>query len=184
MNADEQPWERRAGESNLWYDRFCRYVQMGAARSVRAVYNAEKNHPQSKPTPSAWTEAAHRYDWRARAEAYDTWWRAVQFATGNAQDTERIKKLDALTERMYSRLMADIDQVPVNEKFLERFAQVVDLLAKHTGGYAPQRVEHTGKDGKAIEVSEERKVDVIFYLPETEHIEESTDRAEDQGGAV
>jgi hypothetical protein len=187
MSADEsneQPWERRPDESNRWYQRFSTYLALGAGRSVRAVYNAEKNNASSKPTPASWTEASHRFDWQSRAEQYDAWRREIVFSTGNAQDTERIKKLDALTERMYQRLMADIDQVPVNEKFLERFTQIVDLLAKHTGGYVPQRIEHTGKDGGKIEVEEEHKLKVIFYMPDIEDIEEPANVPEDQDGAV
>src|SRR5579875_2559051 len=187
MSADEsieQPWTQRADESNRWYQRFSTYLALGAGRSVRAVYNAEKGNASSKPVPSAWTEVARRFDWQGRAEQYDAWRREVVFSTGNAQDTERIKKLDARTERMYNRLMETIEAVPVNENFLERFTQVVDLHAKHTGGYAPQRIEHTGKDGGKIEVSEERKVQVMFYLPEVEPIEADDAGPEDQGGAV
>jgi hypothetical protein len=191
MNADEQPWQQRPDESARWYNRFAQFLALGAGRSVRAVYNAEKNHASSKPTPASWTEASHRFDWVGRAEQYDAWRREIVFSTGNAQDTERIKKLDMLIEKLCELIttiiervdpgFADIDQLT---KLIAQFLAAIDLLAKHTGGYAPQRIEHTGKDGGKIEVSEERKVQVVFYLPEVEDIEAGNESPEDQDGTV
>jgi len=54
------------------------------------------------------------------------------------------------------------------------------MLAKLTGGYAPQRLEHTGKDGGAIEV-EETKFNVVFYVPEVDPVDVSD--SEDAGQA-
>jgi len=114
-----------------------------------------------------WYTQARLFDWRKRAEAHDTWQRQVLFSKGNAADTERVRKLDELAEQMYTKLMAELASLPVNEKFIERYLSVMNLLAKHTGGYAPQRLEHTGKNGGKIEIDEEqRQVNVVFYVPE------------------
>lgn len=162
-------------EDAKWYERFSRYLALGAARSVRAVYNAElatrgKPSDHSKPVPSSWTQASHRFEWQRRVKAYDEWRRKQVFSTGNAQDTERVKKLDALAEKMHSAILADLDTLPVSDKYIAQYLAVLDMLAKLTGGYAPQRLEHTGKDGGAIEV-EETQVKVIFYVPEVDQVD-------------
>lgn len=178
---DDQPWLRQPGESNVWYDRFSRFLKLGAARSVRAVYNAEKNNVgPSKPVPAAWTEKTKLYEWRKRAEAYDAWRRAEVFTAGNAQDTERVRKLDELAEAMHKKLMAELAVMEMTDRFIERYLGVMDMLAKHTGGYAPQRVEHTGKDGKAIEVEQDTTMRVVFYVPEVDPIE-NTEGVEGDG---
>lgn len=163
------------GEDSRWYERFSRYLALGAARSVRAVYNAElatrgKPSEHSKPVPSSWTQASRRFEWQRRAKAFDDWRRKQVFSSGNAQDTERIKKLDALAERMHGAILADLASMPVNDKYIAQYLAVLDMLAKLTGGYAPQRLEHTGKDGGAIEV-EESQVKVVFYVPEVDQVD-------------
>src|SRR5579859_8067788 len=171
---DEQPWASpMVGENAAWFQRFSLYAAMGAARSVRAVYNAELAQrnagqadlanqvlqgQQSKAVPSSWTRASHRYEWQRRAEAFDAWRRKEIFATGNASDLARIGRLDKLIEKLCDRIMALLD-LPIVEvafdpeaiaKLANALLSAMDLMAKHTGGYAPQRHEITGKDGKAI----------------------------------
>ena len=174
--------EPMPGENNRWFDRFSRYLDLGATRSVRAVYAAEKVLDGSKSVPASWTEATHRFDWQRRAEHYDAEQRRRLFACGNASDTERVRKLDDLAERMHSRLIAGLDAMEINEKFLAQYLAVMDSLAKHTGGYAPQRHEVTGKDGGKIEIEEEQTMRVVFYVPEVDKIKEP-DAAEQIEGA-
>lgn len=162
---NEQPWERLPEENNLWYSRFSAYLALGPARSMREVYRQEKGKPHSTAVPGTWNTMFRQFDWRARAMAYDEYTRKKVFTQGNASDTERIKNLSLLAERMYIRLMAEIDTIEVNERFLAQYLTLLDLLAKHTGGYV-HRVEHTGKDGKPIEVQDEQTMRVIFYMPE------------------
>ena len=166
------------GEDSKWYERVAQYLALGAARSVRAVYNAElatrgKPSEHSKPVPSSWTQASHRFEWQRRAKAYDEWRRKSVFSSGNAQDTERVKKLDALAERMHNAIFANIDSMPVDDKYLGKYLDVLDMLNKITGSYAPttQRLEHTGKDGGKIEV-EETKFNVVFYMPDVDSIDD------------
>ena len=183
-----EPWEPMPGEDARQYERFTRFLALGAARSVRAVYNAElatrgKPSDHSKPVPSSWSLASHRFEWQRRAKAYDEWRRKAIFSTGNAQDTERVKKLDALAERMHSRIVADLDTMPVNDKYIAQYLAIMDMLSKLTGGYAPTRLEHTGKDGKAIEI-EETKLNVVFYVPDVDPIEIGDGPDADQASEV
>lgn len=171
----EQPWMQREdlGENNRWYQRFSDYLALGAARSVRAVYQAEKGNEYSKSVPASWTEAAHRYEWPRRAEAYDAWRRAAVFQAGNARDTERVRKLDALIDKLYDRTIAMLQDAPPEAVFSDRliaqFLAAIDVMAKHTGGYT-QRHEVTGKDGNAIQVEGEASMQVVFYVPEIAEI--------------
>lgn len=170
-DCNDQPWLPMPGENQRWYSRFSEYLAMGAGRSFRAVYNHEKGNERSKSVASSWTKAAKRFEWQRRAEAYDVWRRAEVFNVGNAQDTERVKKLDVLIDALYKRTLDMLDtaapDIAFNEKLVASLATAIDLMAKHTGGYAA-RIEHTGKDGKAIEVhsEEERTMRVVFYMPE------------------
>ena len=176
--ADEQPWlSPMPGENARWFNAFQRYLALGPARSVHAAYVQENpstsvdSHRQWKSASKSWYETSRRFDWGKRAEAYDAWRRKEIFATGNAQDTERIKKLDELAEQMHARLIAEIGSIEVNDRFLAQYLAVMDLLAKHTGGYAARKVELTGKNGGKIEV-EETQVNVVFYMPEIEPLED------------
>lgn len=166
--TEEEIWFQRPDEPNRWYDRFARYLAAGASRSIRGVYNAERGGNASKAVSASWSQAAQRYEWKRRAEAYDAAERRKIFTHGNALDTERITKLDAVAERMHTKLLAAFDDMPVNDRFVAQYIAVMDMLAKHTGGYAAQRVEHTGKNGGKIEVSEEQTMRVVFYVPEVE----------------
>ena len=175
----EQPWLQRPRENARWYQRFSAYLAMGAGRSVRGVYNAERGNERSKAVPASWTEAAHRHEWQRRAEAFDAWRRAAVFAAGNAADTERIKKLDTLIDGLCNLIAQALERVDPTDidvyqlsKLIVQFLAALDLLAKHTGGYAPQRIEHTGKDGKVIQVEseEEQTLRVVFYVPEIDPI--------------
>src|ERR1051326_3747306 len=97
MSADEieeQPWEQPSGESDAWYSRFVVYLGMGAGRSVRGVYNKERGNEVSKAVPASWSAASKRYDWQRRAKLFEEWRRATVLQAGNAQDTERVSKLN------------------------------------------------------------------------------------------
>jgi hypothetical protein len=188
VSADEiveQPWATpMRGENNRWFQRFSRYLEMGAARSVRAVYNSEKGNERSKSVPASWSQAAHRYEWQRRAEQYDVHRRAAVFKVGNAADTARVKKLDVLIDELYERSITMFqDALPeqgFNEKLVAQLLAAIDAMAKHTGGYAAQRIEHTGKDGKAIQVeSETPPMQVVFYLPEVADLPEIVDASGD-----
>jgi hypothetical protein len=176
----EQVVPQQSGENAMWYSRCLEYLRLGPARSIRAVYNREKGNEHSKSVPASWSEAAKRFEWPRRAESYDGYLRSQVFKAGNASDTERVKKLDALINAMHDRLIAGLGEVEVNEKFVERYLAVMDLMARHTGGYAQQRHEVTGKDGKAIEVEGGITQQVIFYMPEIDELPAIVD-ASDNG---
>jgi hypothetical protein len=171
---NEQPWQQLPGENTRWYSRFSQYLQLGPTRSIREVYRLEKRSSTSISPGASWFQAAQRYDWQTRAAAYDDYQRQLVMTHGNAQDTERVKKLDTLIEKLYARATEALEAAPPGVQFSEKLVlsllNAMDIMARHTGGYAPRRVEHTGKDGKPIEV-QEQAMHVIFYVPEEERDE-------------
>lgn len=71
-------WERLEGESPFWYGRFSLYRDMGPERTkLGAVHLAETKavaegrKKQSKRVAGAWNAAIARWQWEARASAYD-----------------------------------------------------------------------------------------------------------------
>lgn len=84
--TDEQPvmpWERRADEPNVWFDRFETYRLQGAGRSIYGAYTdwrerSGANSAQRRGgVPRSWREAAKRYNWAERAEAFDAYQRQI-----------------------------------------------------------------------------------------------------------
>jgi hypothetical protein len=148
------------------------------------VYNAElaergKGSSISKSIPGSWHEASRNFQWQQRAKAYDEWRRKEVFTTGNAQDTERIKKLDKLIDRLSERCLTALEHISVAKmdpedlsRLLTALLSAIDLMAKHAGGYPATRIEHTGKDGGKIEV-EETKLNVVWYMPEVAPLDDS-----------
>jgi hypothetical protein len=73
--AEQRPWERLPGEPLRWYERFTAFRLMEPVRSVAQVYYAE--HPTLKHAegrrkiPGDWYSYARKWNWEARATAYD-----------------------------------------------------------------------------------------------------------------
>ncbi len=190
--ANDQPWLSPAkGESNTWFDRFSKFLALGPARTVNAAYTSESKKlvkPRQSSSPrasSAWYDASRRFDWDKRAQAYDAHLRKTLLSSGNAMDTERIKKLDVLIDKLHERILVMLSSAlpdeRFNEKLVAQFLAAIDLMAKHTGSYV-QRLEHTGKDGGKIEVDEtQTKLNVVWYMPEVAPLDDGTAVEEEPG---
>lgn len=71
MAKKAHPWERLPDEEDSSWKRFLCYLHLGPRRSVRACYRTLMNLEKgAKPTP-AYYDDFDRFDWRARADAYD-----------------------------------------------------------------------------------------------------------------
>src|SRR6202035_4388351 len=68
-------WDRQEGEPVDWFSRFERFRLIERRRSLLAVYNDERekegNSARAASVPSSWNDAAERWNWRGRADAYD-----------------------------------------------------------------------------------------------------------------
>lgn len=72
--AETPAWERKPDEPNLWFSRFEEFRLMGPDRSVRSCYRAwyEANgDTPAENAPKPWYNAAHKWQWQERAEAWD-----------------------------------------------------------------------------------------------------------------
>ena len=69
--ADRPLWEQWPGEPDLWYGRFQLYLALGPARSLRGAYRHYTHNDAKTAWNSEWSSAARRWQWRARALAYD-----------------------------------------------------------------------------------------------------------------
>jgi hypothetical protein len=79
--TETKPYHRQEGEPNLWYDRFHKFMRMGAGRSLARCYqeisNAERSRqgrpllPSTASCPGTWRQRAREFDWERRAEAWD-----------------------------------------------------------------------------------------------------------------
>lgn len=73
--SEQQPvWARQEGEPANWYARFEQFRLAGPQRSLLGLYNEERQKAgkgSAQKVPGAWAEAAERWHWRSRCEAYD-----------------------------------------------------------------------------------------------------------------
>ena len=69
----DYPWLRREEESALWYARFVTYLKLGHHRSLTNVYRIENSFDSSQRVTisPAWYDAAHDFEWKERAAAFD-----------------------------------------------------------------------------------------------------------------
>jgi hypothetical protein len=66
-------WDQQPGEPSLWYGRFVAYLALGPSRSVERAYAVvrETENLKGQRPGAKWYDAAHRWNWERRAQAYD-----------------------------------------------------------------------------------------------------------------
>ncbi len=82
-----QPWDRQPGESMRWFVRFESFRLAGPRRALLPVVNTERSAARKgalRSVPPSWRGAVARWNWRARAEAWD----AQQIAEARVADAE------------------------------------------------------------------------------------------------
>ena len=116
---ERKAWERMAGESIAWYGRFKLFLSLGPTRSVRQAY-LRHLHMQTRTsgTSPSWLDAANRWQWRERADAWDLEQRTLlALADHNvlrAARNRRVAYLEAQLEEVREALrianIANLDQ--------------------------------------------------------------------------
>lgn len=95
-----QPWDQLKDEKSAWFKRFEQYRLMGTKRSFLAVYNQERREKArkgatefkpAKSVPSSWRNAAKKYRWEDRAEAWDAQ-EAIRIRTERAAEERRLRE--------------------------------------------------------------------------------------------
>lgn len=72
MATQAPPWHRQPGEPSKWFDRFARWRDAGPQRSMLLAYKRENARNSAAQTvPASWRDAAAKWDWHARADAFD-----------------------------------------------------------------------------------------------------------------
>lgn len=180
MNGDAPPvWDRQRDsegklEPLLWFRRFEAYRLMKPTRTVMDVYRSylagkgrQERAKKVRRIPGAWHQAKTKWDWKARAEAYDeyvidTERQRVEAELEENRELARQTRLqliqavqDIATRAIYPYIQPDGGkQLSVN------MANEISLLIKRTnselraeyGDDHPIMHEITGKGGGKIEV--------------------------------
>ena len=84
IRDERMPWQRQPNEPAHWFSRFADYLDQVPPRSLLRVFRAYSQQAEkggrrrsTKPAaevnrfPSSWAAARDKYQWLARADAYD-----------------------------------------------------------------------------------------------------------------
>lgn len=154
-------WRRRSDENALWYKRFIIYRDLGPDRKlIHAVNKAVKGRKKPiEDAPGAWKEAVKKYEWDARAEAYDAFLyaeqekRAAALRELEAQEIERILTTDYAAKHERVKALARMAHVveasfidengTINYKYMQpdklrEWRGILDDIAKELGHRAKE----------------------------------------------
>lgn len=187
---ERKPWERLPDENARWFARFEAFRLAGPGRSFLGAYNGmgdQKGPKGSDSLPRTWRAAAIRFDWRARAEAWDAHVqriaaeqaeaeRITALTTGFALQHRRVRALDKLARLLLDEVDDDekrwtpdvkqvggerVDITRFNAGLVEQARKTLDDLATELGERV-RKSEHTGKDGGPIQVA----ATVTIFIPD------------------
>jgi hypothetical protein len=102
VGSERKPWEQLPGESNFWYGRFKLFSGLGPTRSVKQAYAKKSQAKDTSNGPSrCWLEAANRWQWRTRADAWDLHQcHALAISEHNVKRAARTKRVTYLEEQL------------------------------------------------------------------------------------
>jgi hypothetical protein len=179
MSDERQTWDRIEDEPGNWYARFLLFRNMAATQ--RGFYQAyveearisQKKH--AKHIPGSWSDAADKWQWRKRADAYDAHLLGEQEAkearlrqleeeeearllsTGYARSARRVEQLSTLYDEMkasyHVKDEAGDDKIVYHWLTPEKVREMrgcLDDIAKEVGERV-KKAELTGKDGAPLE---------------------------------
>ncbi len=150
-------WDRKPGETNLWYSRFEDFRLLGPERTVAEVYRvwlAKRGMKASKKLPGRWSREALRWQWVIRAEAWD------------AAERERLrqrheKEIDQLFEHVeksvrliYAKLTKRLESLDPNDVpaavLVPNFMAVIKKMEELFDRVPANKLEVTGKGGRPL----------------------------------
>ena len=136
MESQERPWDKQISEPNIWYDRFHRYLMLGAARSVLESYNEELRKQAERAykgkyvpalcAPGGWWPLIRKWRWKERAEAWD----AEQRRLFELQTEERRRKLLDKEFQLSDKLAVQAEQMlawPIAQQTIDQDGKTVIL---------------------------------------------------------
>jgi hypothetical protein len=129
-----KPWDQLPDENAMWYERFKRWLHQDKPRSILAIYNAERDKARKgrkKDIPGAWDQAARKYRWRARANAFD---KAEQVhldqELAKKRERQREKELQA-AEKLREKADALMELPHLREEKKDDEGRVIILIPDH-----------------------------------------------------
>lgn len=154
-------WHRQDQETDNAYHAFCHYRNLPAfKRSIDAAHREHRAEcmPEALPikhTPKKWKDWSSANDWKVRIRAYDEYRQEHRRMQREHQLAEAEDAVAALASQMMERLeqrVANLDVEEIPAAVLDRW---LDKLsgAQYRALGAHERLELTGRDGGAIEVS-------------------------------
>lgn len=130
---NEPIWEQQPEEPDRWYGRFHRYLLMGSGRSLLGCLNQEEAQKGSKKLspslPGAWREATKKWQWKERANNWDTHRREQEDLVWH----ERRRQIREKQWEMSQALMAKAEkmlQFPLISKEISEDGQTIIKPAK------------------------------------------------------
>ena len=111
-------WDRLPGEKSLWYDRFWTYVQIGPTRTLDECYRRRLSvEPALSGTraPSAWGDQSRKWEWAARAGAYDAAYREHVNRTLEERKTWARERRLGVIERSLDLVTSAIEAARLDE---------------------------------------------------------------------
>ena len=149
---ERESFDRLDGESPTEHRWFMAYARLGRRRSYKEIAAHEE---VSRETIQ---RAATKHSWRVRVEAYDDYEDSRRLAEIEARQIETRSGHAELLGNLRSKVDAAIalmDPYRTSPRDLPAMVEVLIKYERLTMGIsdAPKRVEITGKDGGAIEVS-------------------------------
>jgi len=164
-------------ETSRWYARFEQFRLAGPGRSLLGLFNADRlarGQAKQRCVPGAWAQAAKRWRWRDRAEAWDEHERQLArqaHATTIGEMNERQARLGlALQAKGAEGLRALRPEELEPADVLRYFTEGAKL--ERLGRGQPetvQRQELTGQGGGPVQFRLEDAVKVYHELQEADH---------------
>jgi hypothetical protein len=93
MAVSTKEWERRPDESGQAYKAFCEYRDLGLERTIKSAYQKAIKRP-TQYTSGRWTSWSVRYEWDARARAYDAHIAAIEQQAREREIAKRATELE------------------------------------------------------------------------------------------
>lgn len=76
--AVRQAWEQRPDESGIAFEAFKTYRDLGLERTLSEAYRRKTGRRKAKQASGQWNDYYRRFDWPARAEAFDRYVAAIE----------------------------------------------------------------------------------------------------------
>lgn len=149
-----KPWEQREDESSKAYAAFMTYLELGPDRSIDKAATASAPQKSRKSRAWHWQSWSRRFDWVARAGAYDAHLFSERIAARDkVREQARQAAVDAAQEAVLT--IADAMRFDHADNPVGAVKARIDAAAKIlalAGVDAPKRVELSGPDGKTMEI--------------------------------